>query len=272
VIESSLVHAYLAVPMCILLPIDGKPYLNDTNLLVQVVPMFFCRAVWLRVLCFLVCFGFILMGTGCRDTWPFKQAQISSQPSIEAKKQYNQAVEAYMDKQYRLAAERFEAIRQQTPDKRFAQMALYGAACSRLMAASTPQEYNDALVLWDNWVKHVPGPCEYEDSSLFDPLIKNKMIFSNIPMTPEKTGDIDIDATVPRWLLIKSKEELDRLKVELEMAQKNLEKRQKKIQAQEKEIGELKGQIKALETIDQKIQKKKNAIPSTDSAPIGDVK
>jgi uncharacterized coiled-coil DUF342 family protein len=91
-------------------------------------------------------------------------------------------------------------------------------------------------------------------------------------MTPERTSDIDIDATVPRWLLIKSKQELDRLKVELEMAQKNLEKRQKKIQAQEKEIGELKGQIKALETIDQKIQKKKNAIPSTDSAPIGDVK
>jgi len=177
-----------------------------------------------------------------------------------------------MDKQYRLAAERFEAIRQQTPDKRFALMALYGAACSRLMAANTPQEYDDALVLWDKWVKHVPSQYGYEDPTLFDPLIKNKMIFSNIPMTPEKTGDVDIDATVPRWLLIKSKEELDRLKAELEMAQQNLEKRQKKIHTQEKEIGELKGQIKALETIDQKIQKKKNAIPSTDSAPKGDVK
>jgi len=233
--------------------------------------MFFRRAVRLRMLCCLVCFG-VILSTGCRGTWPFKRTQVVSQPSPEAKKQYNQAVDAYMDKQYRLAAERFEAIRQQTPDKRFALMALYGAACSRLMAANTPQEYDDALVLWDKWVKHVPSQYGYEDPTLFDPLIKNKMIFSNIPMTPEKTGDVDIDATVPRWLLIKSKEELDRLKAELEMAQQNLEKRQKKIHTQEKEIGELKGQIKALETIDQKIQKKKNAIPSTDSAPKGDVK
>ena len=241
------------------------------NLLVQVVLMSIRRAVWIRVLCFLVCFG-VFLSTGCRNTWPFRPTQVASQPSQEAKKQYSQAVAAYMDKQYGLAAERFESIRQQTPDKRFALMALYGAACSRLMAANTPQEYNDALVLWDKWVKHVPAPCEYEDSSLFDPLIKNKMIFSNIPMTPEKTGDIDIDATVPRWLLIKSKEELDRLKVELDTAQQNLEKRQKKIQALEKEIGELQGQIKALESIDQKIQKKKNAIPTTDSAPSGDLK
>jgi len=219
----------------------------------------------------LVCFG-VVLSTGCRNSWPFRPAEVASHPSPEAKKQYNQAVTAYLDKQYVLAAERFETIRQQTPDKRFALMALYGAACSRLMAANSPQEYNDALVLWDKWMKHVPDTCDYEDSSLFDPLVKNKMIFSNIPMTPEKSGDLDIDATVPRWLLIKSKEELDRLKTELDAAQQNLEKRQKKIQALDREIGELKGQIKALETIDQKIQKKKNAIPSTDSAPNGDVK
>ncbi len=235
--------------------------------------MSFHRAFWLRMLCCLACFG-VILSTGCRNSWIFKSTRFASRPSPEAKKHYNQAVAAYMDKQYRLAAERFEAIRQQTTDKRFALMALYGAACSRLMAANTPQEYNDALVLWDKWVVHLPVPCEYEDSSLFDPLIKNKMIFSNIPMAPGKSGDkdIDIEAVVPRWLLIKSKEELYRLKAELEMAQQNLEKRQKKIQALGKEIGELKGQIKALETIDQKIQKKKNAIPSTDSAPIGDIK
>ena len=233
--------------------------------------MTFRRALGLRVLYCLVCFGIILT-TGCRNTWLFKPAQIESHPSPEAKKQYSQAVAAYVDKQYQLAAERFEAIRQQTTDQRFALMALYGVACSRLMAANSPQEYNEALILWDKWLKHVPDTCEYEDSALFDPLIKNKMIFSNIPMTQEKSGDLDIDATVPRWLLIKSKQELERVKAELETAQQNLDKRQRKIQSLEKEIGELKGQIKALETIDQKIQKKKNAIPSTDSAPNGEIK
>ncbi len=221
-------------------------------------------------MCCLFCIG-AMLGTGCRANGLFAPKRVESQPSAEAKKQYNLAVAAYMDKQYQVAAEQFEAIRQKTSDKQFALMALYGVACSRLMAANTPKEYNDALILWDKWIKHAPTPGEYEKSSLFDHLIKNKMIFSNIPMTPEKTRDMDVDATVPRWLLIKSKEELDRLKSELEMAQQTAEKRQKKIQTQEKEIGELKRQIKALETIDQKIQKKKNAIPTTDSAPGGEI-
>jgi hypothetical protein len=177
-----------------------------------------------------------------------------------------------MDKQYDLAAERFEAIRQQTTNKRFALMALYGLACSRLMAADSPGEYQEALILWDNWIQHVPDSCAYEDTALFDPLIRNKMLFSNIPMTADKEGIIDLDATVPRWLFIRSQQELNRLNAETEIARQNLEKRQKQIQSLEREIDELKRQIKALETIDQKIQKKKNSIPSTDSPPIGDIK
>lgn len=233
--------------------------------------MSFRNGVLLRVPVFLICLG-VVMITGCNDFWLFRPTRITSHPSAEAKRQYNQAVAAYMDKQYALAAERFEAIRQQTTNKRFALMALYGVACSRLMAAESPEEYHEALILWDNWIQHVPDTCAYEDSALFDPLIKNKMLFSNIPMATNEQNNIDLDATVPRWLFIRSQQELNRLKTEADMAQQTLDRRQKKIQTLEKEIDELKRQIKALETIDQKIQKKKNAIPSTDSPPIGDIK
>jgi hypothetical protein len=188
-------------------------------------------------------------------------------PSAEAKKQFRQAVALFEEKQFLAAAERFDAMRQQTRDKRFALMALYGEACARLRAANTPREYSDALVLWDRWVKHAPDTLDYENARLLDPLIKDKMIFSNIPLTPEKPAQAEGNASVPQWLLIKSKEEQNRLKAELDAALLTLEKRQKKIQSLENEIDELKGQIKALETIDQKIQKKKNAIPSADSAP-----
>jgi ppGpp synthetase/RelA/SpoT-type nucleotidyltranferase len=44
-----------------------------------------------------------------------------------------------------------------------------------------------------------------------------------------------------------------------------LDKKQKLIQSRERTIDELKRKIKALETIDQKIQKKKDAIPSADT-------
>ncbi len=229
------------------------------------------KAFWFRIFCCLLCCG-VIASTGCRDSFLFKPAQAVSEPSFEAKNQYRQALAAYMGGDYPYAAEQFEAVRLQTTDKRFALMALYGAACSRLMVANTPQEYNDAMLLWEKWVKHVPDTCKYENSALFDPLIKEKMIFSNIPLTPEKHGDVEAKASVPQWLLIKSKEELDRMKAELDMAQQSLEKRQKKILGLEKEIEALQGQIKALETIDQKIQKKKNAIPTTDSPGNGELK
>ena len=233
--------------------------------------MSFRGAVWIRKFACLIIFGTILV-TGCQNTWPFRPTKLSSHPSPESRKQYQQAVSLFENKQYLSAAEHFDAMRQKTTDKRFALMALYGEACSRLMAADTPGEYEDALALWDRWVKLSPNNCDYESSTLLDPLVKNKMIFSNIPLKNEKTVEPEADASVPKWLLINSKAEQDRLKGELDAAQQTLEKRQKKIQSLEKEIEALKGQIKALETIDQKIQKKKNAIPSTDSAPNGDKK
>jgi hypothetical protein len=233
--------------------------------------MFLRRIFRVHLLFGLVILG-VLTSTGCQGTWLFKPAQVSSQPSSEVMKQYRQGVALYEQKQYVDAAERFDAIRQQTTDKHFALMALYGQACSRLMAANTPQEYSDALALWDRWIMHVPDTCDCEDAALLDPLIKNKMIFSNIPLTPENPAEVQSGASVPQWLLFKSKEEQDRLKGELEAAQQTLERRHKRIQSLEKDIEELKGQIKALETIDQKIQKKKNAIPSTDSAPNGEKK
>jgi hypothetical protein len=248
-----------------------KIFINGFLNWVQGVGMTFRSTVLLRVPVCLICLG-VAMIAGCSNFWLFRPPQVESHPSAEAKRQYNQAVAAYMDKQYESAAEQFETIRQQTTNKRFALMALYGLACSRLMAADSPQEYHEALILWDNWIQHVPDTCAYEDSALFDPLIRNKMLFSNIPMTMEEGGVIDLDSTVPRWLFIRSQQELDRLKTEAEINNQALEKRQKQIQSLEKEIDELKRQIKALETIDQKIQKKKNSIPSTDSPPIGDIK
>jgi TolA-binding protein len=245
--------------------------INGLINMIQGTAMLFRNAVLLRVSVCLICLGGVTIA-GCSNFWLFRPTQVASHPSAEAKRQYNQAVASYLDGQYEFAAERFEAIRQQTTNKRFALMALYGLACSRLMAADSPEEYHDALVLWDNWIQHVPDTCAYEDTTLFDPLIKEKMLFSNIPMTEDKQSDIDLDATVPRWLFIRSQRELTRLNTKVAMAQRTIERRQRLIESLEKEIDELKRQIKALETIDQKIQKKKNAIPSTDSPPIGDIK
>jgi len=173
---------------------------------------------------------------------------------------------AYQKREYLEAANYFDTIRTQTSNRRFALIALYGLACSRLMAAKTPEEYNDALLLWRQWIANAPEKFEYENPVLVDALVQEKMLFSNIPLTPTQAQEAAEEPMVSRWLLIKSRDELDRLRGELETARETLEKHKKTIQAHEKEIGELKRQIKALETIDQKIQKKKNAIPSAESS------
>ncbi len=202
---------------------------------------------------------------------------------MEEARQYRQAIAAYQKTAYDEAAQSFEHLWMQTRDKRLARMALYGLACSRLMAAETPEAYAAAVQLWQEWVDRAPKNVDYENPVLADALIKEKMLFSNLPLT--KTADtadaaetVDTAGTadtadkeaasepmVSKWLLIQTKLELDRLRGELEAAQKRLDKKQKLIQSGEKTIMELKRKIKALETIDQKIQKKKDAIPSADT-------
>ena len=189
-----------------------------------------------------------------------------SHPSVEEIREYRQAIDAYQKTAYLEAAQSFEVVRTQTRDKRFALMALYGLACSKLMAANTPEAYTEALQLWQEWVDNAPKKVDYENPAFADALIKEKMLFSNIPMKKESEEKPEPETMVSRWLLIQSKVELDRLRGELKAAKETLDKRQKLIQDREKKIGELRRQIKALETIDQKIQKKKDAIPSAEPA------
>ena len=118
--------------------------------------------------------------------------------------------------------------------------------------------------------RRAPKKVDYENPALADALIREKMLFSNIPLTTNSEMETNSEPMVARWLLIQSKVELDRLRGELKAAKETLDKRQKLIQAREKKIGELRRQIKALETIDQKIQKKKDAIPSADTPIHGD--
>lgn len=213
----------------------------------------------------MICLSLLLLN-GCRDSWPFTPAKVDSAPSPAVMQQYRQAIAAFQKKEYLEAITSFEAIRTQTRDKRFALMALYGLANARLMAAETPEEYNNALLLWQNWIENAPTTYDYENPTMIDALIQEKMLFSNIPLSTEQTKETEQDSMVSRWLLIESKLELDRVRSELSIAKRSLEKRQKKIRENEMEIAELKRQIKALEAIDQKIQKKKNAIPSADSS------
>jgi hypothetical protein len=209
----------------------------------------------------LVCLGLILITAGCR--FPFKPSATRSDVSPLELKKYRDAVDVYNSRDYEKSAHQFEAIREATANPEMSRMALYGLACSRLMSANSPQDYQQALGLWDTWVKCAPHQSRPENPVLFAPVIREKMIFSQIPLGAE--GAVDTrEQTEPAWLLARANQQLQRMKQQLEEACKNIDLRDKKIKALEKEISRLNEQISAFEKIDQKIQTKKNAIPSAE--------
>lgn len=211
----------------------------------------------------LICLVVTLCG-GCRFGWPPQKQDAVSQPSPLSLKLYRQAVAAYQAGEYATADKRFADLRKRNMDKVLDRMALYGLACTRLMRAETPKEYRQALALWENWVQLTQQDYQSESPMLLDPLIREKMLFSNIPLTPIGNSEIDPEPKVGQWMLINAANELGRVKSKLAATEKTAQKRKKRIGALEKKIAELQRQIKALETIDQKIQKKKSAIPSAD--------
>lgn len=207
----------------------------------------------------------VMIVAGCNwRAWPGPATVESGQPPAEVKK-YGEAVNAYKAKAYDQAAQKFTVVREQTGNPVMARMGLYGLACTRLMQANTPQEYQAAIALWDTWVQSAPkNNPEYEDPALLAPLMAEKMLFSHIPLNKDGLESNVVEPFVPQWFLVRANRELQRLKVQVSAAEQNLETRDKKISALEKEIERLNEQIKAFESIDQKIQKKKNAIPSAD--------
>ena len=214
----------------------------------------------------LVAFWVLVLGS-CRWPWQ-KSAMVMNNAALPAVvEKYHQAVETYEKGDYDDASKQFEMVRMRATDKIMARKALFGLACARLMAAESPEAYRNALELWETWVAGAPRNWDNENPLLLVPLIKEKLLVSNIPLTAAESseaGEPDGKNLVPRWLLVTTHEELAKYKERLQEEERNAQQSHKKIVTLEKEINRLKAQIKALETIDQKIQKKKNAIPSTD--------
>ncbi len=206
--------------------------------------------------------GLLLTGTvGCRRLVIHQEAYSAPKPSTEVL-DYQQAITFYHEGNYKAAGQCFNAIHGTTPDSNMQRMALYGLACSRLMAAETAEEYQKGLQLWNQWVEDAFVDAHSETPLLMVPLLREKTFFGTIPLTGPVPNEIQESKIVPAWQLVKTRQEMENLKQQLDESDRAKKNAQKKIAALEKEIEELKSQIKALETIDQKMQKKKSAIPS----------
>ncbi|KJS32896.1 MAG: hypothetical protein VR64_05040 [Desulfatitalea sp. BRH_c12] len=203
----------------------------------------------------------VLAAAGCRAPFFRPVAQKAAFSSSEMKK-YAEALNAYRAQDYATSARHFATLREQAAGDDVARVALYGIACSRLMSAETIKEYRDAMALWDRWMRSPPvRPPYHENAAMMAPILKEKMIFSFILLDSEEFKDEKNQDAVDVFISQVDRES-QRLKPKLDNTVQSIDQRDEKIKALEKEIARLNQQIKDFESIDQKIQKKKSAIPA----------
>lgn len=198
---------------------------------------------------------------------------------------YQEALDAYAAGEYEASARAFDSVYIQTSDSPLGLKALYGSACTRLMLAETVDDYREALATWNNWLQIAASAGQEKELTLMAPIIRRKMLFSEIVTSMENPGQNEHGPAIPLWLYNHAGEKLHHMRVQWSSAETALKEQRKKSKNLEKEAAdckeqvqnlvtryeeldlrnnELESQIKALEIIDQNIQKKKSSLPVTD--------
>jgi hypothetical protein len=159
------------------------------------------------------------------------------------------------------ALARFRALSTASASDKISRKAWLGAICCYLLLAETQAEYTEAIGQWHAFSSSEPENEAGRELALFDPLIVRL-----IPEPPDRA--IDVHPPVPQETTDlpapgSSKQLDDQLAAELAILKKK-EKRMDELQRQMDRVmaenHSLKEKIKALETIDQNIQKKKTEI------------
>jgi hypothetical protein len=228
--------------------------------------------------------------TGCSQTVRHPVAGLPQQAHTPAATAlYQQALDAYMAENYEGSVKAFDSVFVQSSNSSLGVKALYGSACAQLMIAETAEEYRDALARWNNWLQIASSADQEKELLLMAPIIREKMIFSEIVASMEDPDQNEHGPSIPLWLYNYTGEKLHRMKAQWASSEKALKDQRKRskalanetaavkeqikvLEAQNKElesrindmtfqIRDLESQIKAVEIIDQNIQKKKSAIP-----------
>ncbi|WP_243359572.1 hypothetical protein [Fundidesulfovibrio terrae] len=144
---------------------------------------------------------------------------------------YTEGLHSFWSGDYKVAAALFESLARRLDDHSFRTKALFGLACAKLAAASTPEDMKAAQSAWRDWEQASSGSEYQADPRMLTPFIQNPRFAA-----PAKDGrDVKPQAA--------------RQPGEADMA--------RRLQEKEKEVMLLQKQIKALEAIHREIQEKK---------------
>ena len=212
--------------------------------------------------------------TGCASVFQdFDERMQRSKYSADYE-HLDRAITLYDEGDFQTALDRFSTLASASASRDVQRKARFGELCSQLMLARTANEYNRAIGMWHDFAATATAHDNAWDPVLLEPLIVSKAPPAQDPNgTPEQNkptvnaGPAPDSARMPPKAAIAPPPtappapELDKSVVAtLKKKAERAESLQRQLDDVMAENQSLKEKIKALEAIDQKIQKKKTAI------------
>ncbi len=206
----------------------------------------------------------VLMVSGCSSFFKNIDDTISRKKHKNGFHILEQGRVSLLEGNYEKAFELYKTLSHTTASKNIAARAGFGEACARLHMAKTQDQYKDAIILWRHQVQSNKKYLVGEDIELVESALSCFQV-----SVQEETAPPDVDCSHEveraRRQLLEKEKQIQNLeeRLALETRKVNSLSAFKKIQSRtEQEIEALKAKITALETLDQKIQKKKTEISS----------
>lgn len=124
------------------------------------------RAPALLLLCLLP-----LAAGGCTGRLLVPRADSRPAQTQESLNALASATQAYKAGDYDRAGDLFLALSLVTSDPVLSRKALFGLACTRLAAADSEEDMDEALEIWSRWASLAPDNPDIEDPRLLTPLL-----------------------------------------------------------------------------------------------------
>lgn len=204
--------------------------------------------------------------SGCASVFQNIDGVISHEGVESDRTALEAALSVYETGDFETALNRFKTLTTTSAYKKITRRAWLGEICCRLMLAETQTDYTAAINMWHEFGDTSPDNDSTGDLALFDPLILRltppeppPMAENHLPAAapPNRTA-------TPANQQVEDRQQADRqLQAELidlkQKAERAVQLQQRLDQVEAENLA-LKEKIKALEAIDQKIQKKKTKI------------
>lgn len=198
---------------------------------------------------------------GCSSTTP-KPLVVEEKPAISNPdwEMWKEGIQEFEKEDYNEAMVIFEYLSEHAHNKSLAAKAVFALACTRLIVAQFPEEFEEGLRLWECWAREQPIDPEDEDPRMLTPFLERL----SIPVGTEPAARKPVAKSKKRGptKIEVANKDLAHYKNLLEEKEKESQRLKARLEARDKEVRRLRQQIESLEAIHLKFQEKKKEVSS----------